>query len=208
MKKYKSEQLKHLIKKHVHLIKYVKNQTEDMQLLAVEVDPMLLGDLKKPTDKVIEKAISKDPYAIMYVKNQTEDMCKLAISIKPYAIRYVKYQTKEMHEQVLEHKDFYGFIPKYMVGLSRELQLKAINRDPYSIGFVEDDHLEELQLEALKLNLNSIRHIENPTLNAQMFVIEKNMMLFEGIANPHEDVINEMFNTINEQIEGHQLKLY
>lgn len=208
MKKYNTEQLKHIIKKHVHLIKYVKNQTEDMQLLAVEVEPMLLGDLKKPSDKVIEKAIIKNPYAIMYVKNQTEEMCKLAISIDPYVIKAIKYQTEDMHIQVLEHPKFYSVIPKHMVGMSRELQLIAIKKDPYSIGFVEDAHLEELQMEALKLNLNTIFSIKNPTLNAQMFVLDKNLMLFNQIANPKEEVINKMFDMLNEEIEGHQLQLF
>ena len=81
------------VQKNGYSLQYVKEQTEEMCLLAVQCNGSALQYVKEQTEEMCRLAVQQNGYALQYVKEQTEEMCRLAVQQNGYALQYVKEQT-------------------------------------------------------------------------------------------------------------------
>lgn len=77
-------------------LQYINNQSEEICILAVQNNPLALRYVKNQTDEICEQAVQKNGYSLRFVNVQTEKICKLAVQQCGDALQFVKKQTKEI----------------------------------------------------------------------------------------------------------------
>lgn len=93
-------------------IKYIKEQTEDLCLLAVGNDGLTLKYVKMQTEQICIAAVRQCGSALKYVKIQTEQICIAAV--RQYgimALKYVKDQTNRICMEAVKND---GSMLKYV----------------------------------------------------------------------------------------------
>ncbi len=68
-----------VIKQNPQLIKYVKNQTEDLCLMSVQQNGDTLQFIHEPTHEIILTAVKNEGLALRYVLFQKAEICLVAI---------------------------------------------------------------------------------------------------------------------------------
>lgn len=82
------------ISAHRDALYWIKNQTYEMCMYAVNLHGDFLKDVKIPqTDELCLAAVKNYGNAIKYVKNQTEEICLAAVKRNPISLQYIKVQT-------------------------------------------------------------------------------------------------------------------
>jgi hypothetical protein len=66
------------IKNKPSCIQYIDNQTEEMQDLALSLNPWLIDDIKNPTEKRQLKAVKTNAYVIRVINSPSEEVKKTA----------------------------------------------------------------------------------------------------------------------------------
>jgi hypothetical protein len=106
---------------YISLLKYVKNQTEEICLIAVEYEGFMLEYVKNQTEKICLAAVKEFGFALRLVERQTEEICLAALKEDPNSICFVKIKlnhhvteyTKErtkkicLGETVIKKSDIY-----------------------------------------------------------------------------------------------------
>ena len=83
-------------------LKRLKNQTEAICLVAVQLDGLALEYVYEQTEKICLEAVKQNSLALKYVQNQTEEVCCVAVRKKPEMIKYVKEPTEQICLEVIE----------------------------------------------------------------------------------------------------------
>ena len=107
-----------------HMIKYIKNPSEAVQLAAVTENGNSIGFLKNPSEAVQVAAMNENIYAIQYIKNPKEFLQLLAVNHDGFCIQYIKNP-------------------------SEQIQLEAVKQDGKSIRYIKQPS-EQVQLESVK----------------------------------------------------------
>ena len=81
---------------NAHLLRFVKDQTDEICKCAVQKDCYALRFVKDQTDEICELVVCKNGIALQYVKNQTNRLCELAVSQEGTTLQYVLLQTDEI----------------------------------------------------------------------------------------------------------------
>jgi hypothetical protein len=88
---------KKLVSQNGRLLRYVKEQTEDLCKIAVkQAGSDTLKIVKPQTDQICEVAVQQNGNALRFVKHQTNRICELAIRQDSHALIYVNNQTDEL----------------------------------------------------------------------------------------------------------------
>ena len=81
--------------KYLYALKYVKEQTEEICIFAVQQNGLILKYAKEQTEEICIYAVQQNGNALKYVKEQfqTEIMCITAVRKNGNILKYVKKQT-------------------------------------------------------------------------------------------------------------------
>ena len=85
-----------LLEKDPFLLQYVKQQTEDICLTAVQEDGRALRYVRQQTEDICVAAVRQCPGAITKVQKQTPKICLTAVQQDPWMLQYVEHQTEEI----------------------------------------------------------------------------------------------------------------
>jgi len=96
------EQLKE-IHRNPSLLKFIKNQTEDMCLLAVSRSCYVLGYVHNQTDEICMTAVEHNGIVLEDVENQTDEICYAAVLSNENAIQYIR--DEDMRKRI---ESFFG----------------------------------------------------------------------------------------------------
>ena len=88
--------------KDTHLIQYIDNQSEEVQLRAVEKDPRSIEYIKNPSEEVQLRAVEKDIYSIEYIKNPSEEIQLKIIDVNPSLIQFINNPSEEVQLKVVD----------------------------------------------------------------------------------------------------------
>jgi hypothetical protein len=80
-----------------------------------------------------------------------------------------------------------GKLIQFIDNPSEEVQLMAVNENPYSIKYIQNPS-QEVQLAAVEKNPYSIREIKNPSERVQLVAVKKNPRSILFIENPTKGV--------------------
>jgi hypothetical protein len=89
---------KKIISKNGDLLRYVKNQTEEICIMAV-IERNFFDTLKwvkNQTNSICEAAVTRNGHALQFVKHQTDYICELAVQQDGYALVYVRNKTAKI----------------------------------------------------------------------------------------------------------------
>nr|QBK87597.1 MAG: protein of unknown function DUF4116 [Marseillevirus LCMAC201] len=78
------------------VLKYVKEQTEEICLAAVKVNGLALKYVKVQTEEICLAAVQEYGRALESVKEQTSEICLAAVQRYGWALEFVKVQTPEI----------------------------------------------------------------------------------------------------------------
>ena len=109
---YSWEEAMKAVKQDWNVLKYIKEQTEEMCIEAVKQNWYALKYVKEQTESICIEAVKQDWHALQYVKEQTESICIEAVKESWYALRYVdktifdtdikEYTMEELQEKLWE----------------------------------------------------------------------------------------------------------
>lgn len=145
----------HAVAPNGYNLQFVKEQTYDLILNALDRHPLALKYVINQTDEWCDMAVGKDGLALKHVKNQTRELCMTAIKNNPHALQYVKEQDTEMVEY-------------------------ALAMDPSVIGFVKHK-TAKMCMDAVDRDPEAFLRIYNPSPELCLYAVKKNHNLFGNV---------------------------
>lgn len=117
-KKQTAEMCIKMVEKYPYAIRYVKNQTDNLCLIAADgVDSSYFFEsVKCPSEYVLLYLMKKNPHNIALIKNPSFEICKFATQSKPIYFEYIKPDnpqlTIEQYDQLctMAVKKYYRYI--------------------------------------------------------------------------------------------------
>lgn len=94
---------KALIKEDPYEIRYIKNPSEEVQLIAVKGYGQAIEDIKDPSEIVQLEAVKKYSFAINYIKNPSELVQLESIKEDIYLIEYIKNPSELVQLEVVKN---------------------------------------------------------------------------------------------------------
>lgn len=149
--------MKRLMESGVNL-EEIENPTEEMQIQAVTVTPVMIKKIQNPSDEVIKASLSRKGILLEYINNPTPEQRKIALRENGEAIHYIKDPTAE--EQMIAIKQN----PKNLVLIQKpteEVFNYAIQQAPSVIS--EMNFNAKAQEEILHINPKAIIYMKNVT---------------------------------------------
>jgi hypothetical protein len=114
-------------------LSFIKNQTEELCLVAVRRRGIVLQFVKNQTDKICLAAVKQDGTALAYVLNQTDEICLVAVTKYGFSLLCVKKQTDEICLAAVK-ENFH--VLKYVENQTPEICLEALKRDAEAIKYI------------------------------------------------------------------------
>jgi hypothetical protein len=161
-------------------LKYVKNQTEMINLQAVRQNGHALQFVKEQTEEINLRACKSDGCALQYVKEKKESICLLAVSRSGYALQFVEDQTEEICLAAVKRE---GGALQYVKAQTEAICLAAVESNLMAIRLV-NEHTEAICMAAFGNNWLVLQHI-----NA----------IYLGSSEPERKIL---YQKALEQIEG------
>jgi hypothetical protein len=185
-----------------YAIKYIKNPTEEQQLIAVGAQSRkdsvnVLSLIKNPSLKVQNEAIKYNFRSIEHIDNPTEEQQLMAVksqNINDYdtVLSYIKNPTKKVQLEALKRN--YRNIrdiekpTEEMKRLIEENQLAAIKENS-SNYYILKNPSAKIRKEQIKLYpWSSAQRIPDLTKEEQLFILEKNPTAILFLKNASEEV--------------------
>lgn len=140
------------------MIKYIKNPTEKMYIIAIQGYPYLIKDIKNPSEKLCLTAVKTEPKTLQFIDNQTEKMCEIAIRHDPENMQYVKNLTMYLYTLPLDyyictHPIVYSSDPTY------EMCLNAVRRNGLLLKYIKNQ-TRKLCVTAVKENICAVYFVD------------------------------------------------
>jgi hypothetical protein len=163
-------------------IRYIKNQTPELQMVAVEKEPRYIRHIKNPTPEVQMYAVEDNPSNIFDIENPTPQVQMYVVKKNPFYVHYIQNPTDDVQDYILKNHKKYIF---------------HIKNPNDKIKPLLD--LEEYQMYAVKINPFYIKDIKNPTPQVQDYILDNRPEYVKFIKNPNEKIKQyKLNNNINE----------
>ena len=198
------------VKKDPYCIEHIKNQTEEMQLLAVNHSGYLLRHCANPSLNVIMIGIKKAPYSIKYLtidENMLYDLVKNDPSLIEHTnelpegiycevlkkngmlLKHINKQTQLLCDIAFENNiESFRFVKKQFK--TYEMCLKAVGFNPDLLDFVSDDNFtHELCMIAVKKKGLTIKYIINPSVDTCMEALNNDLTAIHQISKPTDEML-------------------
>ena len=88
------------------LLRYVRDQDDELCMLAVQNDPMALEFVKKQSPKLCRMAVENNPRALKFVRQQSEFLCRLALRRDVMAADYIAGEYRYLLTESEEAYDY------------------------------------------------------------------------------------------------------
>ena len=152
------------ISKNGMLLKYVKNQTEELCLAAVKQNGIALVYVTNQTETICLGAVKENGIALQYVKDQTEAICLAAVQRNGFALKFVKNQTEEICLAAVHQN---GYALYYVKDQTEEICLAAVQRNGYALYYVKEQ-TEEICLAAVKKDWRIFEYIRDNSMRKKI----------------------------------------
>ena len=165
------------------VLKFVKNQTEEICTIAVKQNSFALSYVKQQTEKLCKIAVKNDTTGdvLNYVEDRfkTKELCTLAVKQNGYALRFV-YKSPllslstmyELTELALQQN---GYDIKYIGNQTTLICKLAIKQNPYSLFFVARQYqTDEICKFAVQQNGLALQYVINQTDEICELAVQQN----------------------------------
>lgn len=178
------------------------NQTPELCMEAIKLDPYCLKHIKIQTlemcelaintwsdsfkyvkfkDELATLAIGLNPHTFLYIENQTPEICKFAVDKSCDLIAYVKNQ-KELSKQALMKK---GSLIRSIKEPTQELYKIAVKTYGPALEYIEDQTLDDCKY-AVNYDAFSIKYVKNKTQELYELAIKNNPYVLGDIPQTKE----------------------
>ena len=182
-----NEDLINLIKKNPKYLFDINNPTEDMVLEAVKQDCNIIRKINKEylSYNIYLEAVKQNSFLleIVPIELQSIEMCIMAIKHRPFSIQQIKNLNEEICLEAVKANcnTFYNMPRKFKTAL---VCIEAVRSNSTLITHIlRDIHILdipiELQEEAVKVNGNFLKYIDNPSSNVIKLAVLNNPMAIE-----------------------------
>ena len=117
-------------------LRYIKQQTKEINLAAVEQDGYALQYVRNQTEEICLEAVQNYGLTLKYVKQQTEEICLAAVKKDALALQYVSEQTPQICLAAVRQD---GCALKYVTEQSLQICLIAVHNSDYAHIYVKDE---------------------------------------------------------------------
>jgi hypothetical protein len=121
------------IKQSEYVLKYIKNQTDEICLEAVKQNGYALRHVSKQTNEICLAAVNQEGDTLSAVENQTDEICLAAVRQNGFAIQYVKNQTNELCLEAVKEN---GCALEYVNNQTAEICLEAVKENKIALKYV------------------------------------------------------------------------
>ena len=118
-----------------NVLKYVKDQTEEICRLAVQQNGCALMYVKEQKEELCRLAVKKNGFALQYVNEQTEELCRLAVQQNGIALQFVKKQTEKICRLAVQQD---GCALMYVKEQTEELCRLAVQQYGRALKYVKE----------------------------------------------------------------------
>lgn len=171
-------------------LEYIEDQTEELCLEAVRINPFELQYAKYKTPAVYEMAIKKDPDTIRFVDNPSEELCWTALKKSRSSINSIKNPTDEMIEYALKERPHFikkfNVRPEILIEYLHHLSDKQLLSLKQYLTDLPEDKLYKLVKSTPKL----IKVLEDPAYDLVMCALNEDPHVIEHIPNPSDEMID------------------
>ena len=174
-----TEQYMNMIRNNPYVIGRIENPTEEMQLLAVQLNGQALQYITNTSPAVQEAAIANTARAIQFIENPSEDIKLQAVRAGWNNLSYLDNPSQELIDAALDQS---GWAIKYIKDADHDLQLRAVNKNYDAVKYIKDP-APDVQLAAVRGNYEALRYIENPTDEAKDLAIREDAQALRLIRN-------------------------
>ena len=158
-----------------YLLRFVKNQTEEICKLALQKVPASLQYIKEQTDEQCEFVIKKDGTVLQYIKNQTDTLCKLAVIQNGIALYNVKNQTSEICKLAVCQD---GMVLRHVKNQTDEICKLSVQQNGLALQFVINQTPEICEVAVQQNDLALQYVLDQPNL-ASSFIREQSICAFD-----------------------------
>ncbi|MDW0076980.1 DUF4116 domain-containing protein [Clostridioides difficile] len=143
------------VRQNEEALKYVKEQTKEICLLAVKKNGFVLNYVEEQTDEICIGAVRQNGYALKFVKEQNEEICIEAVRRSGWALQYVKEQTHDICLIAVEgDASALRFVKRKVLSEDQfdKICRESLKQDRHLIGYIKDKekYLEEFYIRYLK----------------------------------------------------------
>ncbi len=148
-------------------------------------NPYLIKYIKNQTDEIVKLSLERSLYcSLLYVKNKTPEIINLSLYNNPYSIKLIedKYKTYDICYKVIRNSNRYIDILKYIPNKfhTKELLELAVKNNPDALYYIENK-TKELSLLSVFYDGVSIRYVPNQTKDLCKISIKTSLMSLQYI---------------------------
>jgi transcriptional regulator with XRE-family HTH domain len=159
------------IKSDWRLIEFMKNPSDSICELAVNLNWQALEFIENKTPKLCHSAVKKNWRAIKFIENQTIELCDLAFKQDWRCIRYLKIQRPDICKIAVTNN---GLSIQYIIDQTEDLCILAVEQNWRSLDLVKRQ-TEEICLKAIENNYLAITKVKKQTHKLCLKAIEQNI---------------------------------
>lgn len=152
-------------------------QTPELCLKAVEVNPFVLKYVKEQTPEICKRAVLYYGRALQYVKEQTLDICITAILENAHAIQYVRIPNPKLCWLAVRTN---GFAIQCVPEQTSELCMEAVRQNGMALSCIENQ-TPELCMEAVKQNSGALKYVKKQTPELCMMAVKNDYRTFRYV---------------------------
>jgi hypothetical protein len=160
-------------------MRYVKNQTPELCLAAVQQNGLALQHVKNQTPKLCMVAVQKNGWSLRYVQNQTPEICLVAVQQNGLTLKYVTIQTPELCLAAVRE---YGYALQHVKNQTPELCLAAVQQSGYALQYVQNQ-TPEICIAAVQQNGLALAYVETQTPEICIAAVQQNGYALQFVEN-------------------------
>lgn len=172
------------------VLRFVDNQTKELQSIALKSDPRAIEFVTNPTEQMYKNAVramghtikyinnpsyelqliavSQDPYAILYIESPTEELQSIAVNKCPQVFTLLETQTSELAMLAVSKQPS---IVQYINEPNDDICMAAIRTDPFAMTYIKNKPVEFYN-KAIAEVPTAIIHIEDPNIEQLESVVK------------------------------------
>jgi hypothetical protein len=177
------------------VLKYIKNQTEQICLAAVRANGWALQYVKNQTPEICLQAVKLNNSGVFgsslcleYVKSQTPEICLAAVQSDGHALQYVNDHTDTICMAAVKRT---GDALQYVKRQTPEICLAAIKKCGLALEYVEDHILSnypELCIIALKQYGSTLKYVKEQNSEICFLAINQDAMALQYVKDQTKEI--------------------